>query len=82
MANIREHSCVTEVWRSIMGGKYRVRLEEGRTEPGHRYGLVLDVDGEVIGSASDYTYGGRGFAVHTTNYAGYVPTDQIEFVED
>lgn len=82
----RELDAVSAVWHSLMGGKFRVRLsawpnEPVDTRPGHRFGDVLDEDGTVIGSAHDSTYGGRGFVVHTKPYGGFVPCDQIEFVE-
>ena len=79
--NIRELDAVTAVFRSIFGGNYRVRLRDKDAPPGRRSGLVIDLDGEIIGSASDYTYSGSGFALHTSNYAGYVPIADIEFVD-
>ena len=54
----------------------------GNDTPGRRSGQVLDEDGNVIGSAHDSTYGGGAFAVHSIQYAGYTPLDQIEFVND
>ncbi len=73
-------NCVSAMRHAVLGGTFRVRLNEDRG-PGHRWGEVLDDAGNVIGSAQDYTYGGSGFAVHTRPFAGYVPTHQIEFVE-
>lgn len=72
-------SPVSAVAYAITGGKFRVRLTEDNG-PGRRWGQVLDNDNNVIGEASDYTYRGKGFAVHTKPYAGYVPENQIIFV--
>jgi hypothetical protein len=44
-------------------------------------GLVLNAAGEVIGDAQSYTYGGCAFAVHSRDFAGWVPMSQVEFVE-
>lgn len=60
--------------------KIRVRLEDAKAEPGRRYGYVIDANDAVIGDASDRIYGGRGFAVHTAPFGGYVPSEQILFV--
>ena len=70
---------VSAVWYALTGGKYIVRLTDEHAQPGNRSGDVLDSDGKVIGSASDYIYGGAGFAVHTRAFGGYVPTEQIVF---
>lgn len=70
---------VSAVIYAISGGKYVVRLTDSTALPGSRSGEVLDSDGQVIGSASDYIYGGRGFAVHTRAFGGYVSSDQILF---
>lgn len=71
---------VNAVWHSLTGGKFRVKLENKRAVPGRRYGQVLDDNGNQIGDASDYIYGGRGFAVQTRPFGGFVPVEQIEFV--
>lgn len=79
-----ETNPITAVWHSITGGKFRVRLtidKYNSDQPGKRYGDVLDNDGNRIGDASDYIYGGRGFAIHTRPFGGFVPLEQIEFVE-
>jgi hypothetical protein len=70
------------VYHAYHGGMFRVRLTEESRErgPGSRVGVVLDDDDNPIGSASDWAYGGKGFAVHTRPFGGYVPLDQIEFV--
>lgn len=70
----------TVLWQTLLGSKWRVRLSDPTAEPGRRSGQVVDADGEVIGDASDYTYGGCWFAVHTPAYGGVVAVDQIEFV--
>ena len=59
----------------------RVRLIDDRG-PGRRSGDVLDDTGKVIGSAHDYPYDGRGYAVHTKPFAGFVPESDIEYVEE
>lgn len=41
--------------------------------PGRRFGNVVDQQGNTIGSAHDYIYGGRGYAVHTERFGGFVP---------
>lgn len=80
MATIQEKTdSVTAVFHALLGGMFRVRLTEDRG-PGRRHGEVLDDAGNVIGSAADYIYGGKGFAVHTRPFGGYVPCDQIQFV--
>jgi hypothetical protein len=80
MATIKaDTDSVTAVWHSILGGKFRVRLTQDNG-PGRRYGFVLDDNDNIIGSAQDTTYGGRGFAVHTRPFGGFVPMEQIEFV--
>ncbi len=48
--------------------------------PGRRFGAVIDEQGAEIGTAHDYPYGGRGFAVHTREFGGFVPVDSVEFV--
>ena len=81
MATIsRDTSPVDAVWFAISGGTFRIRLSGHAMRPGQRSGEVLDDAGNVIGSASDYIYGGRGFAVHTPAYGGFVSTDQVVFV--
>lgn len=65
---------------ACLGGKFRVRLDDPTAKPGSRWGDVLDDSGVRIGDASDYIYGGRGFAVHTRPFGGFVSEDQIEFV--
>lgn len=71
---------VQAVWHACSGGRFRVKLRDKRAKPGSRGGYVLDDAGNVIGDASDYIYGGRGFAIHTKPFGGYVPDDQIDFV--
>lgn len=81
MSTINENTNpVSAVLHAVTGGKFRVRLttDEG---PGRRDGYVLDDSDNIIGSASDATYNGRGFAVHTKPYAGYVPEEDIIFVQ-
>lgn len=73
---------VSAVWYSLLGGKFLVKLEDPEVTPGSRIGSVVDANGNTIGSAQDYTYAGRGFAVHTKPYAGYVPCEQIVFVHE
>jgi hypothetical protein len=65
----------------FLSGKVLVRLTNKRAKPGHRHGVVLDTKGNIIGDAQDYTYGGSGFSVFTTPFAGYVPLDNIVFVD-
>lgn len=65
---------------AILGGKFRLQLEDPKALPGQRYAMVLDDEGSVIGNAYDYVYNGNGFAVHTKPFAGHVSLDQIEFV--
>ena len=72
---------VAAVMYSCLGGKFRIKLENNHALPGHRYGAVLDDNGNTIGHAYDYTYHGGGFAVHTDPYAGYVPLTQIDFID-
>ena len=71
---------VTAVWFALMGGKFRVRLHVEDHPTVSRWGDVLDDDDNVIGSASDFIYGGRGFAIHTKAYGGFVPSENIDFV--
>lgn len=71
---------VSAVVHACMGGKFRVRLEDPKAKPGSRWGDVLDDNGVRIGDASDYIYGGRGFAIHTRPFGGFVSEEQIEFV--
>jgi hypothetical protein len=71
---------LTAVRFAIAGGRFRVRLTEDNG-PGRRWGDVLDDNGSVIGSAHDSIYGGRGFAVQTRPFGGFVSTDQIDFVD-
>jgi hypothetical protein len=81
MATINaDTNSVEAVWFSLLGGKFRVRLTDDNG-PGRRYGQVLDDAGNQIGDASDSIYGGRGFAVHTRPFGGFVPEEQIEFVK-
>jgi hypothetical protein len=47
---------------------------------GRRHGEVLNGEGTVIGSAQDYTYDGRGYAVHTVPFAGFVAEHEVEYV--
>lgn len=80
MKTIRELDAVSAIRRSLFGGKYRVQLRDFETIPGRRWGYVLDLDGQIIGDACDRIYHGRGFVVHTENFAGFVPIEHIEFV--
>ena len=70
---------VEAVLFAVFGGTFRLRLtsDDG---PGSRHADVLDDAGNVIGSASDYIYGGRGWAVSSRPFAGYVAEHQVEFV--
>lgn len=70
---------VSAMWFALAGGTFRIRLTDDGG-PGRRAGRVLDSDGNEIGSASDVTYGGRGFSVWTRPFAGFVPNEQIEIV--
>lgn len=72
-------SPVDAVFHSVLGGKFRVRLTRDNG-PGRRSGEVLDDAGNRIGDASDYIYGGRGYAVHTRPFGGFVPESQIVYV--
>lgn len=77
---INENTGSTEaVGHAISGGKFRLRLVEDNG-PGSRHADVLDDNGKCIGGASDYIYQGRGWAVHTKPFAGFVPEEQIEYV--
>ena len=49
-------------------GKVRVRLI-GERYARYPQGEVLDADGNVVGEATSYTYGGAAFAVHTLPFA-------------
>jgi hypothetical protein len=73
---------IPAVLYSLLGGKYLVRLTNKAARPGERSGAVLDAAGNVIGNASDYIYGGRGFAVHTKPFGGFVPSEQIVFFHE
>lgn len=66
---------------TLLGGKFIVRLSDPEAKPGHRSGYVLDDAGDIIGDASDYIYSGRGYAVHTGPFAGFVPAEDIVIVE-
>lgn len=57
-----------------MDNRIRIHLTEDNG-PGRRFGYVVDADGNVIGSAHDCTYGGRGYSVQTENFGGFVPDD-------
>ena len=61
-------------------GKVRVRLSGNGLSERYPAGQVVDIDGNVIGDASSYTYGGTAFAVHTRPFAGHVRFDECEFV--
>jgi len=76
----KDTNSVIAVWHAVTGGKFRIKLRDRKAKPGQREGSVLDDAGNVIGSASDYIYGGSGFAVHTRPFGGYVAENQIEFV--
>jgi hypothetical protein len=71
-------SSAAAVLYAVLGGKFRLLLtrDEGI---GRREAAVLDAAGNRIGYASDSIYAGRGWAVHTGPYAGYVPEAQIEY---
>ena len=73
---IRDLTTLEQVFHGLFG-HFRVKLHE-KTNPGYRYGSVLDKDGTPIGFATDAPYRGDGFAVHTHAFAGYVPMNQIE----
>lgn len=60
----------------------RVRLDDPDAPAGRRRGYVLDEAGEIIGDVSDRIYGGRGFAIHTAPFGGFVDAGQVEFVTD
>lgn len=74
-------SSVDAVWHAVTGGKFRIRLLPQEKGSRSRWGIVLNDKGEQIGDANDYTYGSRGFAVHTGPYGGFVSIEQIEFVD-
>jgi len=65
---------------SLKGGKFRVRLSDSSAKPGRRQGHVLDENDNIVGDASDAIYSGRGFAIHTAPFGGFVPAEQVEFV--
>lgn len=73
-------SPVAAVRHAVAGGKFIIRLDRDNG-PGRRSGSVLDDAGNVIGDASDYIYGGRGYAVHTAAYAGFVSESEAVYVE-
>lgn len=73
-------SPVDAIWFAVLGGQFRVRLTEDNG-PGLRSGEVLDEQGRVIGSASDFIYRGAGFCICTAPYHGYAALDQIALVE-
>ena len=77
----RNTDSLSAVWHAITGGRFRVRLDDPKAPAGKRSGAVLDDRDEVLGTASDYIYGGAGFCVHTRAFGGYVALEQIEFVE-
>jgi hypothetical protein len=70
-------SPVAGVLYAVLGGRFIVRLDDPKAEPGRRSGRVLDDDGNVIGTASQYPYGASGYAVHTKAYGGFVPIAQV-----
>jgi hypothetical protein len=78
----QETDSVAAVFFAVLGGKFRLRLEDPKAPPGRRFADVLDDQGNRIGGAYDYVYSGTGYAVHTRAFAGYVPEAQIEYVED
>jgi hypothetical protein len=83
MATIKADTRPTiAAFHALSGGKFRIRLNPGHSGPGTRVGAVLDDDGNRIGSAHDWPYKDRGFSVHTRPFAGFVPREQIEFVQD
>lgn len=78
---LRDASAVSIIWASAIGGlRWTVQLTPGDRSPGARSGLVIDRDGTVIGDASDYIYGGRGFAIHTRAFAGYVSAADVDLI--
>lgn len=76
----KDMTALEGVFFAIGGGKFKVRLYE-RKGSRYRSGVVLDNEGNVIGSASDYTYGGAGWAIHTPMYAGHASLDQVVIVD-
>ena len=60
-------------------GKVRVRLI-GERFARYPQGEVLDADGNVVGEATSYTYGGAAFAVHTLPFASHVKFSECEFI--
>lgn len=75
-----ETSSVVAVVFSLVGGRFRVRLDDPKARAGERSGDVLDDAGNVIGHATDHIYGGRGYCVSTKPFGGYVPAEQIDLV--
>ncbi len=71
---------LTAVLHTVTGGRIRVVLEDARAKPGERSGRVVDGLGNHLGTAQDYIYQGRGFAVQTRAFGGFVPVEQIDFV--
>ncbi len=45
-------------------------------------GVVLDSEGNAVGSYSDCAYGVRGFAVHTKEFGGFVKRDELQILPD
>lgn len=78
---LRDATAQEIIFASVLGGlRWTVQLRDGDRSPGLRSGLVIDRDGTVIGDASDYIYGGRGFAIHTRSFAGYVPAIDVDLI--
>jgi hypothetical protein len=61
-----------------MSGHHILRLS--REHPA--FAEVLDGSGNIIGQADRLIYGRRGWAVHTKNFAGFVPNHQVRIMED
>lgn len=68
------------VWYVCFGGKVRLRLDDPTAPPGKRSGKVINESGAIVGEANDSIYGGRGYSVWTTPFAGFVEESQIEYV--
>jgi hypothetical protein len=66
---------LTAMWFALSQGTFRIRMRQDGLS-----GEVLDDDDNVIGSASTYLYGSRGFSVHTRPFAGFVSRDQVQLI--
>lgn len=58
-----------------------MRIQVTKKAP-YPYGRVLDAEGNIIGDANSYTYGGAAWAIQTREFGGYMPFDSpsIEYV--